>query len=100
MSKRPDNGYQLSVSGLVRAEIRALGRKAVRQGRKDQFAEVLQRAWHRMRTDPFAFGELIRDVPRLDLVLHVGSVPPLTVRFGINEHERVVFVFKVYWNPS
>jgi len=39
---------------------------------------------------------MVQELHHLRLVIHVGSVFPVTVRFGIHQERPVVFIAKVF----
>ncbi len=93
----PPERYQVSYSGRVRSELRALLLRAIAAGHgKDalaaarKFNEALE--WYPQ------VGEPLRDLSMPGQTLYVDVVAPLTVRYIIDEPRRMVFVvspFKV-----
>ena len=96
---RPNNGpplrFQVSYSGVVAKVINELRYEAFLSGRLQQFDHAWRSIMERLRTDPLAFGELVRPFHHLKLKLHVGSVYPVTVQFGIHEEVPMVIIVKV-----
>jgi hypothetical protein len=100
----PGNGqpapFRVPASGKVRQEIAALKDLAANLGIQAEFAQALDRVYHRLETDPLSFGELVKESPHLQLIVHVGSEKPLTVRFAINRQHRFVVILKMLLRPA
>ena|SRR5262245_46584386 len=93
--------YQVSYSGVISKVIDELRYQAYLTGQLEQFDAAWRSIIERLRSDPWSFGEFVRSFPHLQLKLHVGSVYPLTVRFGIHEKLPLVIIAKVIFvSPS
>src|SRR5438105_1019413 len=93
---QPPGSYQISISGMVAAEVAALGERAKQEGWFEAYKVALLEIDRRLRADPMGFGELVDDLAALKLIVHVRLVPPLVVRFAIHQEERVVFLMAVF----
>jgi hypothetical protein len=96
----PPRRYRVDYLPPVKDALPGLLRDAAAAGIKAEFTDALVQMETRLRTDPFAVGELVRQVPLLHLLVHVGSCPSLTMRFGIHETEPVVFVIEIMLRPD
>jgi len=96
---RPSNGkpleFRVSFSGAIAKVIDELRYEAFLSGRLEQFNRAWRVILQRLRSDPSNFGELIQPFVHLKLKTFVGSVYPLTVRFGVHEDLPIVFIAKV-----
>jgi hypothetical protein len=66
--------------------------RAAAQGKLAQIVEAIEGIHKRLQWIPLDFGEPLRDFVHLGIQLRVGSVPPLVVRFGVDEARRIVHV--------
>jgi hypothetical protein len=92
--------YKLDASQKVILEIKRLKQEAETKGIGSAFRNALRRALHRLRVDPADFGELVQELPHLQLLVHVGSVHPVTVRFACHREQRVVYVLRIFLASS
>ena len=90
--------YRIDISEQTAGEIKQLKRSAAKQGLSKAFTAAYKSIIQRLKTNPSDFGELIRIFPHLQLVEHVATVPPLTVRFSYHEENRIVIIMKVFLN--
>jgi hypothetical protein len=91
--------YRISIPGPVRARIRLLAGKAAALGIQPQFVKALRDINRRLSSEPSSFGELTRRLGPATIE-HIGSAPPLTVRFAIHQIERAVFLLQVILRPA
>jgi hypothetical protein len=92
--------YKLDASQNTILEIKRLMQEAKTKGIGSAFRNALRRVMHRLRADPSGFGELVQELSHMQVVVHVGSVYPVTVRFGYHAEQRVVYVLKVFLASS
>jgi hypothetical protein len=95
----PGNGqpltYRIDLSEKVALEIKELKKQAADQGKLAAFQTAFTTIIKRLRQDPAGFGELVKRLPTLQQLVHVGSVHPLTVRFSYHLELRLVYILKV-----
>jgi hypothetical protein len=92
--------FRVSYLTSARAEVPGLLQEAASLGIKRECVSSLKKIERRLRLDPLEFGELVGERRTLNLLVHVGSSPPLTVRFAINGKERAVFVLQFFLRPA
>ncbi len=96
----PGNGqprrYHVSFSGALAKVIEELRYEAASTDRGDQFDAAWRTIMERLRSDPWGFGEFVRPFPHIKMKLHLGSVYPVTVRFGIHEELPFVVIAKIW----
>lgn len=83
--------YRVVYSELVRNELKGLLTEAKSHGLGLQALEAIKTIDYRLRVYP-QFGEPLRDLTTLGVTLWIGSVPPLVVKYVIDEDARSVFV--------
>ncbi len=83
--------YRVSYSEHVRIELRRLIERADARGLKQQFLDSAKKLDDRLSLYP-QFGEPIRDLPTLPGKLWIGVIPPLVVRYVIDEQRRLVMI--------
>ena len=83
--------YAVNFSGLVREYIHELSRVAIERGDGDVFAAALAEFIRRLRIYP-QFGDPLSDLTHQVGHIRLGVVPPLSMRYGVLEDHRVVFV--------
>ena len=83
--------YVVSYSGRVREELKVLLTRAMKRGAGQQFLDAAKEIDYRLRIYP-QFGEPLCDVPAIKAKLLIATVPPLAVRYIVDEETRRVFV--------
>ncbi len=84
--------YRISNSRAVAEQLRALIDHAEREGQHLPTLRALRWMMEELERTPLEFGES-REGSNLDrLLLRIGFVEPLFVRFGVHEPSRTVFV--------
>jgi hypothetical protein len=92
--------YRVTAPGPVRDKIRKLGEQAASMGLQHAFVRALRALYARLRSDPLSVGELVGKLPApLNLLTHVGSEPPITIRFSVQPEQRVVFIRDIWLHP-
>jgi len=91
-----DQEYRIDVSQQVLQEISKLAKLAEDTGVGPDFRSSLQQIVARLKHDPTDFGEFILRLAHLELIIHVASVYPLTVRFACHEKKRLVYIMKLF----
>jgi hypothetical protein len=61
-------------------------------GRFDVIAQVLRDINKRLEWIPLDFGEPLKDYVHLGIKELVGVLPPLVVKYGVDEPRRIVYV--------
>src|SRR5438128_5921144 len=84
--------YSVHASGQVRADIRALHRKAWQAGKGPEFRRRLRQIVDRLREDPAGLGEALYRLPALKILVYVAVVAPLIVHYGVPEERPLVFI--------
>jgi hypothetical protein len=83
--------YHVSYSEVVRQEIRRLARQAREHGVGPQFVAALKEIDRRLHLYP-QFGQPLRDLELEPAQTWIGVVPPLVVRYVLDEERRLVMV--------
>jgi hypothetical protein len=63
-----------------------------RRGRFAEVAQALRGIENRLKWIPLDFGEPLEDLVHMRLREYLGVVPPLVVRYGVDEARRLVYV--------
>ncbi len=87
--------FKVVYSGVVKAAIRQLCRRAFAAGRGSEVAAALQAIDTHLRNDARNYGEAKFRYHRLDLEYRVGIETPLFVQFAVHLARPVVFVKKI-----
>jgi hypothetical protein len=87
--------YQLSMSGQVSAGVAEVREQAADIGLLDEFDAAYGAIEQRLQADPLGLGELVKALKHMKLLIHVGVVQPLIVRFAIDEERRIVYLMDV-----
>lgn len=83
--------YRVSYSGLVRQRLLELGVAARTRGDGELFLAALWEFDRRLRVYP-QFGDPLTDLQAETGTVRLGVVPPLAMRYGVLEEQRVVLV--------
>ena len=83
--------YRVAYSGRVRAELSRLGARAKATGLAAPFIAAVKEIDHRLRIYP-QFGQPLCDLKLEPAQLWIGVVPPLVVRYSLDEERRLVMV--------
>ena len=83
--------YEVSYSGRVRERILELADAARERGDGATFLAALQEFDRRLRVYP-QFGDPLADLRQESGQLRIDVVPPLSMRYGVLEERRLVFV--------
>lgn len=86
------SGYQVVESPAVLAEVRRLVAGLSDPAARRRCAAALRVIRQRLRTDPRGFGEYLHPLKWLRLDVYLGSVAPWTVRYGVHQDRKLVFV--------
>jgi hypothetical protein len=62
------------------------------KGRLADVAQAMRDVDTRLAWVPLDFGEPLRDLVHLGIVVLTGVVPPLVVEYGVDEARRIVYV--------
>ena len=87
--------WRVAFAGTVAKDMTLLYKQAKDIGIGGAYIDAIKFAFHRMRLDPLAFGELIRSLPKSRLVVHVRLVKPLRFEFAIHEETHRVLIQRV-----
>jgi hypothetical protein len=83
--------YRVVYSEWVRNELRKLADRAMERGLGPKFLAALKEMDQRLQIYP-QFGQPLRDLKLKPARLWLGVVPPLVVRYVLDEHRRLVMV--------
>lgn len=83
--------YRVSYSEWVRQELRRILLLADKHGRLAEFLNAVKEIDRRLHIYP-QFGQPHRDLKQVPAQLWIGVVPPLVVRYTLDEKERLVMV--------
>jgi hypothetical protein len=83
--------YKVSYSKRVRDELRLLIARARSHARAGEVIAALEELDSRLRVYP-QFGEPLKDLSRPSASLWIGVIPPLVVRYVLDEETRQVLV--------
>jgi hypothetical protein len=92
--------FRVDFSGQVFEEIADLKREAEERGAGLAFRSSWQQIVDRLKHDPKNFGEQIRKLDKMKLIVNVGSVYPLTVRFAYHQIQTLVYIMKAFLAPT
>jgi hypothetical protein len=84
--------YRVVYSGPCREQTRQLLTRARAKGRFAEVAQVLRDIHTRLEWIPLDFGDPVRDFVHLGIQARIGILPPLVVKFGVDEARRIVHV--------
>ena len=87
----PASRYRVSYSERVRIELRKLGAVAIHRKMGARFLAALKEIDDRLHIYP-QFGEPLSDLTVTPLQSWIGTIPPLTVRYFLDEEQRLVIV--------
>ena len=94
MASDPEDSYtpyRVSYSGRVHDELGKLAERARAGGQGQSFVAAVKEIDRRLRIYP-QFGQPLYDLNREPLQVWVGVVPPLVVRYILDEERREVTV--------
>jgi len=83
--------YRVAYSGRVREELRAIIARARAVHRDAEVIAAAREIDERLRVYP-QFGEPLQDLPLVPAQVWIGTVPPLLVRYTLDEERRLVLV--------
>lgn len=83
--------YRVSYSGRVRDSLFELGLMARSRSRGNEFVAAVQEIDRVLQLYP-QFGEPLRDLTAEPMTLWIGVIPPLVVRYCVDETRRLVMV--------
>jgi hypothetical protein len=90
----PSNGpipYRVVYSERVRNEFKELVAKAKERGLGDQVIAAMKTLDERLHISP-RFGDPLCDLSFGSAQLRIGTIPPLVVRYILDEKERLVMI--------
>jgi hypothetical protein len=87
--------YLLDMSGQTALAIKQLKQLAEQLGMGSHVRTALKKIAHRLRTDPLNFGEMVKHLPNLRLLVHHAVVYPLVLRFAVHEEQPIVYLMSV-----
>jgi len=79
-------------SGSCREATRQLLARTNAKGRLAEIALVVQDIHTRLQWIPLDFGDPLRDFVNLGIQARIATVPPLVVKFGVDETRQIVYV--------
>src|SRR3954449_2471357 len=90
----------VSYAHVVREKLRDWAQVAARIGWRDAFNTAVQEMDDRLRTDPEAWGDPIRDYRGMKLTRYLHYGPILTVDYAVHIDGTPVFVLNVRLTPG
>jgi hypothetical protein len=84
--------FSVELTGLARAQLRAIGRHAKYTGTAGEVAEAFGRILHRLSRDPRGFGEPMYRLKVMRMDVFNGTVRPLYIEYGVHDEEPVVVI--------
>jgi hypothetical protein len=87
--------YRVVLSEEVADSVRELHRRAMDQGRGEQFLAALRVAVDRMRMNPNAFGDPNYRLPALHLTVRCAAISPMGFHFAVHEYQPIVFLTSI-----
>ena len=87
----PIKPYTLTYSERVRDHLRGQQAIAIKRGDGNEFLFAVTEFPRRLAIYP-QFGDPLNDVNEYRGHIRIGIIPPLTMRYGVLEDERLVFV--------
>jgi hypothetical protein len=91
--------YRIAVSGAMAASIKQEQLHATLDGKGDSFLAAIEYVVARMRHDPHNLGEPIFPLHKMNVIAHLAFIPPLTIEFGIHQHQPIVFLRRTSYIP-
>jgi hypothetical protein len=83
--------YRVVVSGRVSTEVQALTARATAAGHREVVLAALRTIDRMLRFYP-QFGEPLQELEALGETVYAAAIPPLCVKYSIDESLRTVFV--------
>jgi hypothetical protein len=84
--------WHVGFAGTVAKDVKTLHRLAKETGLGEAYIDAIRFAIHRMQHDPLNFGELIKRLPKSQMVIHVRVVMPVRFEFAIHEDTHRVLI--------
>ena len=84
--------YRVVYSELCCNTTRDLLARARAIGRFNEIAQILRDLNTRLKWVPLDFGEPLKDYLGLGIKEHIGVLPPLVIKYGVDEARRIVYV--------
>ncbi len=91
----PPVNYRVSQSQAVTDSLRAIIERARSQGRLRLVVEASRYMIDELAYDPLHFGESRRFRHAAKIWERLAFCPPLSVRFGVHEDSKQVFIFQI-----
>jgi hypothetical protein len=66
--------------------------RARAKGRLKEIAQTLRGIHTRLEWIPLDFGQPLKDYLHLGIKEHIGVLPPLVIKYGVDEARRIVYV--------
>jgi hypothetical protein len=92
MSSDPAEPYRVVSSALVLQQFRQWGERARGAGLAEEYTACLRRIHERLSSDPDGWGNPLKNLAGLGMVLYHGADHWLYVQYGVNEAARIVFI--------
>ena len=84
--------YNVHLSDLVKAWIRATHRQQAEAGRGKVFVAAIRKIVERLQIEPFVFGEPSYHLPALQLQVRSAVVWRLGVNYAVHQSQPLVFI--------
>ena len=87
--------WHVAFAGTAAKDLKTLHKSAKKLGLGEAYVSAMRFAFHRMRYNPLAFGELIKKWPKSQLLFHIRIVEPLLFEFAIHEATHNVLIQRI-----
>lgn len=95
----PPARFQVHASARVTGELQALLANAAPAGKAGELIGSIRRILEILAIAPLDFGEDRDQLAGLAMSLRISFVPPLVVRYGVNEVHRMVWIQSIRMLP-
>jgi hypothetical protein len=95
MSSAGDAPYQITMNQVLVERVRGLAQRAAELGVYDSFIQSLQTIEDQLGADPLAWGDPTQNLPGLGMIAYRRIYNRLSVTYGVNEVQRVVWVVEI-----
>jgi hypothetical protein len=84
--------YAVEMTGFARAQLRAIGRRALYAGGGGEVVAAFRQIPDRLRSDPRTCGEPMYHLRRMRVEVRKVAVRPLYVESGVHDQRPVVII--------
>jgi hypothetical protein len=95
MSPDQPKPYQLDHGPAVAEQIQSIEGTAKQSGGLTQFADIMEKAIHMLRTDPKGWGDPEYRAKTVNGVMYHATIRPIAFRYAVYEEVRGVVLLRV-----